>query len=414
MECLVFIDMKIIISEEQYNLISEALGVPDSILDAAEELYDIFLKDLSSITKKSNRYQFDGKINIVLGDKKKVVLNGYELDVDVTTLDEFEGPPQIGTMGMYQNFVFDEKILMKKIDESSVAEFSISFVAGDEWEPHQLYEYFSKDRNFQVSVLAHELKHKYDKQVNLIGLIGPDAEYHASRSVPKFGIDVIDNKFMYYLYYTQLAEDLVRTTEVASKIKSKNISQSEFIDFLRKNETFQTLVEIKNFTLEKFINEIIKEMPKVDEIIRMFGDDPNEMDTTDKVVEILNLIQINLVNQKIDAFNDFVGGPTTNVVNMFRMFGGNIPKEDENVKKVKENFYNYVTKFEGRPLDFFKQEFNRFNTISNKTIRKLSKLYAMTHKKPTNESIINWNLHMKLMEKKNGKKKIESNLRKLL
>jgi hypothetical protein len=304
--------------------------------------------------------------------------------------------------------------MMKKIDESNVAEFSISFIAGDEWEPHQLYEYFSKDRDFQVSVLAHELKHKYDKQANLIGLIGPDAEYHALRSVPKFGIDVIDNKFMYYLYYTQLAEDLVRTTEVASRIKSKNISQSEFIDFLRKNETFQTLVEIKNFTLEKFINGIMKEMPKVDEIIRMFGDDPNVMDTTDKVREILNLVQINLINQKIDTFNEFVGGPTTNIMNMFRMFGGNVPKEYEEVEKVKENFYNYVTKFEGRPLDFFKQEFNRFNTVSNKTIRKLSKLYAMTHKKPTNESIINWNLHMKLMEKKYGKKKIEFNLRKLL
>jgi hypothetical protein len=406
--------MKYIISKEQYNLISEALGVPDSILGAAEELYDIFLKDLSSITKKSNKYQFAGKIDVILGDKKKVVLNGYELDVEVTNIDEFEGPPQIGTMGMSQNIVFDKKIMMKKIDESNVAEFSISFIAGDEWVPHQLYEYFSKDRDFQVSVLAHELKHKYDKQANLIGLIGPDAEYHALRSVPKFGIDVIDNKFMYYLYYTQLAEDLVRTTEVASRIKSKNISQSEFIDFLRKNETFQTLVEIKNFTLEKFINGIMKEMPKVDEIIRMFGDDPNVMDTTDKVREILNLVQINLINQKIDTFNEFVGSPTTNIMNMFRMFGGNVPKEYEEVEKVKENFYNYVTKFEGRPLDFFKQEFNRFNTVSNKTIRKLSKLYAMTHKKPTNESIINWNLHMKLMEKKYGKKKIEFNLRKLL
>jgi hypothetical protein len=406
--------MKYIISKEQYNLISEALGVPDSILGAAEELYDIFLKDLSSITKKSNKYQFAGKIDVILGDKKKVVLNGYELDVEVTNIDEFEGPPQIGTMGMSQNIVFDKKIMMKKIDESNVAEFSISFIAGDEWEPHQLYEYFSKDRDFQVSVLAHELKHKYDKQANLIGLIGPDAEYHALRSVPKFGIDVIDNKFMYYLYYTQLAEDLVRTTEVASRIKSKNISQSEFIDFLRKNETFQTLVEIKNFTLEKFINGIMKEMPKVDEIIRMFGDDPNVMDTTDKVREILNIVQINLINQKIDTFNEFVGSPTTNIMNMFRMFGGNVPKEYEEVEKVKENFYNYVTKFEGRPLDFFKQEFNRFNTVSNKTIRKLSKLYAMTHKKPTNESIINWNIHMKLMEKKYGKKKIEFNLRKLL
>jgi hypothetical protein len=406
--------MKYIISKEQYNLISEALGVPDSILGAAEELYDIFLKDLSSITKKSNKYQFAGKIDVILGDKKKVVLNGYELDVEVTNIDEFEGPPQIGTMGMSQNIVFDKKIMMKKIDESNVAEFSISFIAGDEWEPHQLYEYFSKDRDFQVSVLAHELKHKYDKQANLIGLIGPDAEYHALRSVPKFGIDVIDNKFMYYLYYTQLAEDLVRTTEVASRIKSKNISQSEFIDFLRKNETFQTLVEIKNFTLEKFINGIMKEMPKVDEIIRMFGDDPNVMDTTDKVREILNIVQINLINQKIDTFNEFVGSPTTNIMNMFRMFGGNVPKEYEEVEKVKENFYNYVTKFEGRPLDFFKKEFNRFNTVSNKTIRKLSKLYAMTHKKPTNESIINWNLHMKLMEKKYGKKKIEFNLRKLL
>jgi hypothetical protein len=398
--------MEYIINKKQYNLISEALGVPDSILDAADELYDMFLKHFESITQKSNKYTFNGNIDVVLGDKKKIHLDGYSLVIEINKHDEYDGPPQLISMGMNQSFTFDTTLLMKKIDKSSIAEFSIVFLVGDEWEPSQLYDEYSKDKDLQVGVVAHELKHKYDKQVKRIDLIGHDAEYSAAQTTPRFDIGVIDNKFIFYLYYTHLAEDLVRTTEVASQIKSKKISQSEFIEFLRENNTFKTLVEIKNFSLEKFVEGISKEMPKVDEILQNFGKDPSRMTDSQKIKDIFELIQINLSNTKIETFNDYVLGPMGGLFNMFQMFGGKVPDHNKNVEKVKEKFYYYVTKLRGRPIDFIESEIKRFNDVADKTIKKLSKLYAMTHKNQTNESIINWGLHSKLMEKKYGKKVI--------
>ena len=42
---------------KQYNLISEALGVPDNILDAAEEFYNIFGPELKAVTGEPKRIE---------------------------------------------------------------------------------------------------------------------------------------------------------------------------------------------------------------------------------------------------------------------------------------------------------------------------------------------------------------------
>ena len=52
--------MKIIVTKEQKKVINEALGVPKHILDAAEKMYQIVLRDLKSITEKQTEYEFDG------------------------------------------------------------------------------------------------------------------------------------------------------------------------------------------------------------------------------------------------------------------------------------------------------------------------------------------------------------------
>ena len=39
----------ILITENQFRFITEALGVPDNILDAADMLYDIVERDIKSI-----------------------------------------------------------------------------------------------------------------------------------------------------------------------------------------------------------------------------------------------------------------------------------------------------------------------------------------------------------------------------
>ncbi len=75
--------MKIIITENQLKFINEALGVPDNILDAAEMLYDIVERDIKSIDSVEEEYEFDGEIELELGDKHKVMIDSYELKVKI-------------------------------------------------------------------------------------------------------------------------------------------------------------------------------------------------------------------------------------------------------------------------------------------------------------------------------------------
>ena len=68
-------------------------------------------------------------------------------------------------------------------------------------------------------------------------------------------------------------------------------------------------------------------------------------------------------------------------------------------------------------MDFFKDECERFNYVATKLMKRISKIYSLIsdEKEQTNESIINWELHQKLMEKRYGKRPIQknySNLRK--
>ena len=69
--------MRIIITNKQHKLIMEALGVPDSILDAAEEFYEIFLNDLKGINTKEEEYNFNGNVDVTLGDRKKIKNNEF-------------------------------------------------------------------------------------------------------------------------------------------------------------------------------------------------------------------------------------------------------------------------------------------------------------------------------------------------
>ena len=197
--------MKIIITESQCKIINEALGVPDNILDASEKLFEIVSKDIQSINTKQEEYNFDGDLDIELGYNKKIVIDHYELTVNVKEFDEYEGEPDILSMGMAQTFMFDRKIMMKKIKPSTNASLSITYAVSSSWEPNQLYETLMREKNDHISSLAHEIKHKYDKQVKQIDLIGRDVKYTATQKISTFGIPVIDQKFFRYMYYISIA-----------------------------------------------------------------------------------------------------------------------------------------------------------------------------------------------------------------
>jgi hypothetical protein len=400
--------MKIIVTKEQHEVINEALGVPNSILEAAEDLYGVFADNLRSITDKEREYDFQGDLDIVLGDKKKIRIDEYNLKIEVNEGEDFDSKVAIASMGMGQQFRFDRDIMMKNTAQSTTADFSITYIVLPEWEPKDLYEEFIRDRDRTIGSLAHELKHKYDKQVKPIDLIGKDAEYAAIERLPPFLIPEVDEKFVRYIYFTDIAEDLVRSTEVASNIRSKGIKKSEFREFLKNNKTFQNLVEIKNFTFEKLIRGIYNNIDTVDMIFDKIDVDTDGMSTKDKVKKFLTIIYVNIANLKLEVFSDYVSHSEDLFKQFLRSMGSSFP-EDDKIDEILLNFQKHVIKYKDNPLQFFKSEIDRFHKVSDQTMRKISKLYAIAKDDiKMNESIIDWELHKKLVQKKYGERPIET------
>ena len=407
--------MKIIITESQLKFINEALGVPDSILTAAEEMFDIVVNDVKSIDEKEDTYAFSGDLDFELGDKKKIVIDGYELTVNVEELDGYDGNVLIMSMGMGQSFNFDREVMMKRIEPSTTAEIEITFGVSENWEPHELYDTIMKERVKYLSSIAHELKHKYDKQAKELDLVGRDAEYTATQRMSTFGIPVIDHKFFRYIYYVSIAENLVRTTEVASELKSKNITKSQFKEFLENNNVYKEFIEIKNFTFNSLIEGMKEQMNRVDALLEHIGTDPENMSENEKIDEVLNLVYVNLVNLRMGIFNDMISDKADEIRNFLKLMSKNVPSfmEDDDKEKMdnlRSKFLNYLIKFQNDPTEFFEAECEKFNYISTKMLKKISKLYALAKddNESVSESIINWELHQKLMEKKYGKRKIET------
>jgi hypothetical protein len=405
----------IIITEGQLRLITEALGVPDNILDAADMLYDIVERDIKSIDNIQDKYEFDGDIEFELGDKKKVKIDSYELKVNIEEIEDEEGVLDIISMGMGGSFGFNREVYMKETQPSTTLELTITFAVGENWEPEGLIRKMEEERDEHVSSLAHEIKHKYDKQSKQFGKMGPDADYQATQRRGNFGIPAIDRVFYRYMYYIHAIENLVRPTEVAYSMKRKNITKSQFKEFLENNRVYRELVEIKNFTFDDFISQLKEQEERLDKLIEHVGEDPSNMTVDEKINKVLEIAYIDLVNNRMELFMIM----TEHAMDDFLKFGsqlGLLPsgaeekvKQLEKTDKIRQKFLSQTMKYEKNPKKFFEDEFEKFNYVANKMLKKISKLYAMAKDdEQVSESIINWDLHQQIMEKKYGKRKIET------
>ena len=409
----------ILITEKQMvqlskKLVSEAVGVPEHILDAAETLYQKVENHIKNINEKKEEYKFDGDLNVELGTKKKIQVDDYNLTIRVEVLDNYDEEPQISSMAVMQSFGFDRDIYLKRNEQNTTLTLIITFIASEEWEPNDLYETIEKDKVYQTASLAHELKHKYDKQAKETGLVGPEAEYQATQRVGTFGIPTIDHKFFRYAYFISMAENLVRPVEVASQMRSMDIKKSQFREFIENERVYKELVEIKKFKFETLISELYEQMGRVDALLDHVDKYDENMSEEEKINRVLEVVYISVVNTRMEIFVHMTEHGTDNIVRMGMMLNA-LPSfmksSVEGLKKtdeVREKFLKYTIRFKNNPVKFFENECEHFNYTANKILKRIGKIYSLAKDDDINESIINWELHQKMMEKKYGKRKIET------
>ena len=131
----------IFLTENQLNyiskkLITEAVGVPEGIIDEAEKLYNFISEQLKKINTKEPKYEFGSTFEINILDLK---LKELEVEVSVETVDEYDGEMVIGSMGVYNRSRFDTGIKMVIVLQNSELDLALNFIASENWEPSDMY-----------------------------------------------------------------------------------------------------------------------------------------------------------------------------------------------------------------------------------------------------------------------------------
>jgi hypothetical protein len=407
---------KIIITENQFNqltkkLLSEAVGVPENILDEGRELYEIVKDQLKNLPSIDGEYEIeDIEIDLTVSDVNFTHLN---MMVKVDELDEYDGDEAlIASMGVGNEFNFDEGIMMQINTETSSIDLYVQFIVSENWDESNLYDAFVKDKTHTISVMSHELMHRFRRSKKPKALAGETADYQAySSSGLNFGIPVI-GEFMRYSYFIQNEENVVRPTEVASRMIEMGITREQFYNFITEDQVFKELKQIQNFSFEFLINSLKEQMDRVDGLLEHAGEETEDKSEDEKIRMVLELVYINLSNAKMANFERYI---LTRNEMMFSQLGPfaqlmGAKQPSENKLKLLKKYQNHVTKYANREIDFFKDECERFNYVATKLMKRISKVYSLIpdEKEQTNESILDWDLHQKLMEKRYGKRPIET------
>jgi hypothetical protein len=211
----------------------------------------------------------------------------------------------------------------------------------------------------------------------------------------------------------QAAESLVRPTELSSRMRQMKITKSQFLNFLKEDKAFKEMMDIRDYSFEKLVDGLKEQMDRVDSLLDHIGQYDENIPENRKIEKVLHLLYVNLVNNTIEYFDKMTSTPFDALKTLFNQtFGGGmlgVDEDEENLNKVRQKFINYLTKYEKNPIMFFKDRCEQLSYDANKIIKRLGKLYAMAEDdQPMNESILNWELHQKLMEKKYGRRKIET------
>lgn len=350
------------------KVINEELGVPHNIYETSVEVYDNIMSQLKTYAKEKD-YK-DGELGIKLKIKKGLRISDYVLPkinfkiiVHSRNVDDFE-IVSMNVESETERPKGDNLTRMKRVDADEII-LKCVLVGPENFDIKELIHFFEQNKSETIVSLSHELKHVYDHHKGEWESVPYRATY-AAVSGKSFGIECVDF-FFHDLYFVLASENLVRPTEIATAIIVNQISQKDFLDFLKDNTTYLNLKRISNFSLEGLKDCLRKDIKSIDKFLNHMGFDGGNTDE-EKVDEILRLMYVNLLNWKGDAFKDIL---TTDFFEEVMGFRGA-------KKRIFDGFLASISRFEKNPEDFFRYEEKNFKYVANQMIKKISKLYAIT------------------------------------
>ena len=348
----------------------ERLGVPEGILDIAEEIYPKILlsigdNDTVKMLENSSMY-VNGDFNINDFNFNRILFN-YNIVED----DDLE----IIGMSQSTNSKLTDKYKLKTVPTDGIVELKIIISGPKSIKGLNIKELFEENKKTVISSLSHELKHAYDDYKDSLGDVQLRSNYDVYTK-ERFGIKPMDS-FLNRLYFTSSIESLVRPTEVASLLKMGDITKKEFYDFIKNDRTYKLLTELSKFNIEDWRNEIKEYIP---EIIKFFESLEVEgvgvLDEEEIVDEFLRVCYVIIKNWKAkQTYNIFLNREIEHLI-------GFMPEKEQMFRK----HLNKINRFGDDYKKYYEYEAKTIRYVADNLRKKIAKLFDMAKDKK-NESI---------------------------
>jgi hypothetical protein len=360
------------------KILKEEVGVPSGIADSAKVLYTDLISRLKrkTITGNSNFdlvfKNKDGKYSF--SDFKD--FENIKIEFEFVEYDEAENPSRSGILIMglghqgeaQLNDLFD---LVNVVNKTITLSITLAI-------PTSIPEITNKDvikllidnKEMIMSSLAHELKHAYDTYKKPTEKLKNRASYSAYSSV-RTGIHEVD-EFIYFLYFITTIENLVRPSEIYSLMQQGNITREDFLNFISSNRTYQTLKKINDFSVNGMISALKEKPEDMDNFISKNSTYDVPVDIDKKIEIFFNVLYFEL------SKNILMRALRILKNNFFETLFG----VSEEKQKFLDAYETEILRFKNNPLKYFEFQEKKFKFVSEKMMKRLSKLYSLAKPNP--------------------------------
>jgi len=379
------------------KILKEEVGVPSGIADSGKMLYLDLITRLKRKTVTGNSdfsllfKNKDGKYSF--SDFKD--FTNIKIDFEFSGYDENANKLHSGilVMGLGHNIEsqLDDGFKLININSDTIT-LSISILIPTsipEITNHDVIKTLTDNDKIIISSLTHELKHAYDNYKKPTESLKTRASYSAYSNV-RTGIREVD-EFIYFLYFITAVENLVRPSELYSQMKEGNITREDFLEFISSNTIYQTLKKINNFSIDKMINSLKQNPEALDSFISKFLDNKIPEDVDKKVEVVLMILYIELSRNILSRAHSIL----TN--NFFEA----LFELSEEKQKFLDAYEDEILRFKNNPLKYFEFQEKKFKFVSEKMMKRLSKLYSLA--KPNPIKLVNkdpMTFEMRMLESK--------------
>jgi hypothetical protein len=360
------------------KILKEEVGVPSGIADSAKVLYTDLISRLKrkTITGNSNFdlvfKNKDGKYSF--SDFKD--FENIKIEFEFVEYDEAGNPSHSGILIMglghqgeaQLNDLFD---LVNVVNKTITLSITLAI-------PTSIPEITNKDiikllidnKEMIMSSLAHELKHAYDAYKKPTEKLKNRASYSTYSSV-RTGIHEVD-EFIYFLYFITTIENLVRPSEIYSLMQQGNITREDFLNFISSNRTYQTLKKINDFSVNGMISALKEKPEAMDNFISKNSTYDVPVDIDKKIEIFFNVLYFEL------SKNILMRALRILKNNFFETLFG----VSEEKQKFLDAYETEILRFKNNPLKYFEFQEKKFKFVSEKMMKRLSKLYSLAKPNP--------------------------------